>query len=122
MRRLLSYANVSPELLATAAIANQGGSLDPARSTAPIAAPSQRLFSNFYNEAIIANVGAIETAQSGTEFPVQNNQLVPQGAGVVPTHTFRNLEQEYYIQDQWKATTAADVYIWLALRLSRRSL
>jgi hypothetical protein len=49
-------------------------------------------------------VGAIETAQSGTEFIVKNNMMVPQGAGVVPTHTFRNIEQEYYIQDQWKAT------------------
>jgi hypothetical protein len=35
---------------------------------------------------------------------VQNNSLVPQPQGVVPTHTFRNLEQEYYFQDQWRAT------------------
>jgi len=102
---LLSYANVSPNLLATAAIANQGGSLDPAAFNCPDCGTVSASFSNFYNNAIISNVGAIETAQTGTEFLVKNNQLVPQGAGVVPTHTFRNLEQEYYIQDQWKATS-----------------
>jgi hypothetical protein len=101
---LLSYANVSPNLLATAAIANQGGSLDPAAFNCPDCGTVSASFSNFYNNAIISNVGAIETAQSGTEFLVQNNTLVPQGTGVVPTHTFRNLEQEYYVQDQWKAT------------------
>ena len=101
---LLSYANVSPNLLATAAIANQGGSLDPGAFKCPDCGTVSSSFSNFYNQAIIANVGAIETSQSGTEFRVQNNSLVPQGAGIVPTHTFRNVEQEYYVQDQWKAT------------------
>lgn len=101
---LLSYANVSPNLLATAAIANQGGSLDPGAFSCADCGTVSASFSNFYNQAIISNVGAIETSQSGTEFRVQNNQLVPQGAGVVPTHTFHNFEQEYYVQDQWKAT------------------
>ena len=101
---LLSYANVSPNLLATAAIANQGGSLDPGAFSCADCGTVSNSFSNFYNQAIIANVGAIETSQSGTEFRVKNNQLVPQGAGVVPTHTFHNFEQEYYLQDQWKAT------------------
>ena len=101
---LLSYANVSPNLLATAAIANQGGSLDPGAFNCADCGTVSASFSNFYNQAIISNVGAIETSQSGTEFKVQGNSLVPQGAGVVPTHTFRNFEQEYYVQDQWKAT------------------
>jgi hypothetical protein len=117
---LLSYANVSPNLLATAAIANQGGSLDPAAFNCADCATVSSSFSNFYNQAIIANVGAIETSQSGTEFRVQNNQLVPQGAGVVPTHTFHNFEQEYYVQDQWKATpqltlTAGLRYVYLGV-------
>ena len=107
---LLAYANVSPNLLATAAIANQSSpgspaSLDPGGFGCPDCATVSASFSNFYNQAIIANVGAIETSQSGTEFKVQNNQLVPQGPGVVPTHTFHNIEQEYYFQDQWKATS-----------------
>jgi len=102
---LLSYANVSPNLLATAAIANQGGSLDPGAFNCANCGTVSAGFSNFYNQAIISNVGAIETANSGTEFSVQNNTLAPLGAGVVPTHTFRNVEQEYYLQDQWKATS-----------------
>jgi hypothetical protein len=101
---LLSYANVSPNLLATAAIANQGGSLDPGAFSCPDCGTVSSSFSNFYNQAIISNVGAIETSESGTEFKVQGNSLVPQGAGVVPPHTFHNFEQEYYVQDQWKAT------------------
>ena len=117
---LLSYANISPNLLATAAIANQGGTLDPGAFNCSDCATVSSSFSNFYNQAIIANVGAIETSQSGTEFKVQNNQLVPQGAGVVPTHTFHNFEQEYYIQDQWKATpqltfTAGLRYVYLGV-------
>jgi len=106
---LLAYANVSPNLLATAAIANQSSpgapaTLDPSGFNCADCGTVSASFSNFYNQAIIANVGAIETSQSGTEFRVQGNQLVPQGAGVVPTHTFHNFEQEYYAQDQWKAT------------------
>lgn len=102
---LLSYANVSPNLLATAAIANQGGSLDPGAFSCANCGTVTRDFQGFYNSAIIANVGAIETAQSGTEYAVKNNSLVPLAAGLVPTHTFKNIEQEYYVQDQWKATS-----------------
>jgi Carboxypeptidase regulatory-like domain len=107
---LLSLANISPNLLATAAIANQSqigqpATLDPSGFKCPNCGTVSYAFSNFYNDAIIANVGAIETSASGTEFRVQNNQLVPQGPGTVPTHTFRNVEQEYYFQDQWKATS-----------------
>ena len=106
---LLAYANVSPNLLATAAIANQSApgapaTLDPGGFACADCGTVTSAFSNFYNQAIIANVGAIETSQSGTEFLVKNNQLVPQGNGVVPWHTFHNFEQEYYVQDQWKAT------------------
>ncbi len=101
---LLSEARVSPNLLATAAIANQGGSYDPGAFNCPNCAPVAGSFSNFYNQAIISNIGAIETATSGTEFAVSGNSLTPLGAGVVPTHTFKNVEQEYYVQDQWKAT------------------
>jgi hypothetical protein len=117
---LLAYANVSPNLLSTAAIANQGGSYDPGAFSCPDCATVSTGFSNFYNNAIISNIGAIETSQSGTEFNLKNNQLNPLGAGVVPTHTFRNLEQEYYFQDQWKATsqltiTAGIRYVYLGV-------
>jgi len=85
--------NVSPNLLATAAIANQGGSLDPAAFSCADCGTVSSSFSNFYNQAIISNVGAIETSQSGTEFRVQGNKLVPQAAGVVPTHTSKTLSR-----------------------------
>ena len=117
---LLSEAQVSPNLLATAAIANQGGSYDPGAFACADCAAVSASFSNFYNQSIIANIGAIETATSGTEFKVQGNSLVPQLAGVVPTHTFRNLEQEYYVQDQWRVTpqltvTAGVRYVYLGV-------
>lgn len=103
---LLSTGYVSPNLLSTAAIANQGGSLDPGTGACGAdCAPVNDTFQSFYNNDIISNVGAIETASSGTEFQVKNNQLVPLASGVVPTHTFKNIEQEYYLQDQWKATS-----------------
>ena len=101
----IQVANISPNLLATAAIANQGGTLDPAAFNCADCGTVSSSFSNFYNQAIIANVGAIETATSGTDYKIENNQLVPQAVGVIPTHTFHNLEQEYYVQDQWKASS-----------------
>ena len=118
---LLQEAQVTPNLLATAAIANQGGSFDPSTlQCGADCAPVAGAFESNYNDALIANAGVIEAATSGTEFLVQNNQLVPQSAGVVPTHTFRNLEQEYYFQDQWKATnqltiTAGLRYVYLGV-------
>jgi hypothetical protein len=103
---LLQQASVTPVLLATAAIANQGGSFDPSTGQCGAdCAPVAYEFEPNFNNAIIDNGGVIEAATSGTEFVVKNNSLVPQESGVVPTHAFRNLEQEYYIQDQWKATS-----------------
>ena len=118
---LLREAQVTPNLLATAAIANQGGSFDPSTGQCGAdCAPVAGAFESNYNNAIIANAGVIEAATSGTEFLVQNNTLVPQAEGVVPTHIFRNLEQEYYFQDQWKATsqltiTAGLRYVYLGV-------
>ena len=118
---LLQEAQVTPNLLATAAIADQGGSFDPSTGQCGgDCAPVSAAFESNYNNAIIANAGVIEAATSGTEFTVQDNSLVPQGTGVVPTHTFRNLEQEYYLQDQWKMTSQITVtaglrYIYLGV-------
>ena len=110
---LLSSAAVNPNLLSTAAIANQGGyqggTLDPAQFKCPDCGTVSSAFQNFYNSAIVANTGIIEEAQSGTEFSVQGSQLTPLGTGVVPTFTYRNLEQEYFVQDQWKVTNRLTV-------------
>ncbi len=106
---LQSISYISANLLATAAIAGKGTSLDPGAFTGSTACPDCAVvatpFRTFYNSAILANTGLIEEAQSGTEYKVQGGALVPQGAGVVPTHVYRNLEQEYYVQDQWKVTS-----------------
>ncbi len=118
---LLQSASVTPNLLATAAIANQQGSFDPSTGACGNdCAPVQSTFESNFNNAIISNAGVIEAATSGTEFKVQNNMLVPLGAGVVPTHTFNNLEQEYYVQDQWKVSnqltlTAGVRYVYLGV-------
>jgi hypothetical protein len=118
---LLQQASVTPNLLATAAIADQGGSFDPSTGQCGAdCAPVASAFETNYNSAIISNAGVIEAATSGTEFLVQNNSLVPQAAGVIPTHIFRNLEQEYYFQDQWKVTsqftvTAGLRYVYLGV-------
>ncbi len=102
---LLQDGSISPNLLSTAAIANQGGSFDPGTGACgKDCAPVANTFQSFYNSDIISNVGAIERATSGTEFQVKNNMLIPLASGV-PTHTFKNVEQEYYVQDQWKATS-----------------
>ena len=104
---LLARANADPNLLATAAIADQGtgGSFDPAAFNCPNCGTVSTTFQNFYNQAIVANAGVIERARSGTFFHVDSNTLTPLGAGVVPTYTYRNFEQEYFVQDQWKATS-----------------
>ena len=119
---LLSNGSISANLLATAAIAGKNTSLDTTPFIGSAACPDCAVvasnFRTFYNSAILANTGLVEAAQSGTEYLVQNNALVPAGPGVVPTHIYNNLEQEYYFQDQWKATprltiTAGLRYVYL---------
>ncbi len=102
---LVPTASVDPNLLATAAIANQGGSFDPGAFHCADCGTVSSAFQNFYNAAIIADAGVIERARSGTEFAVRGNTLTPLAAGVIPTFTYRNVEQEYFVQDQWKATS-----------------
>ncbi len=101
---LLSNASVSTNLLASAAIAGTGGSFDAGAYKCPNCAPVASSFKTYYNNSIIANAGIIENGSAGTEYLVKNGSLTPAGAGVVPTHVYKNWEQEYYFQDQWKAT------------------
>ena len=103
---LIPHANVDPNLLATAAIANQGGyqggTLDPAQFNCADCGTVSSAFQNFYNADVIANTGVIERVAAGAEFQLHNNTLSPLNS--VPTFTYRNLEQEYFVQDQWKVT------------------
>ena len=102
---LLSNASVSANLLASAAIAGTGGSFDAGQYACANCAAVANNFKTFYNAAIIDNAGVIENGSAGTEYLIKGGSLVPAGSGVVPTHTYKNWEQEYYFQDQWNATS-----------------
>lgn len=97
---LYPSGSVSASLLATAAIAGTGSDLDPTTQYGAVS----RSFISSYNNDILANVGGITSATSYTNFLIQNNSLVPAAPLTVPTHLYKALEQEYYLQDQWKAT------------------
>jgi Carboxypeptidase regulatory-like domain len=99
---LYPTGNISAVLLATAAIAGKGTSLDPAAFGYPAVGATSR---TFYNNAILANTGIITFAQSFTNYSVQGNSLVPAPTGTVPSHNYRSFEQEYYVQDQWRVTS-----------------
>ena len=99
---LYSTGSVSATLLATAAIAGKGGSLDPAAFGYSAVSSSSR---TFYNNAILANTGVITSATQYVNYQIQGNSLVPAASGTVPTHKYHSLEQEYYVQDQFKATS-----------------
>jgi Carboxypeptidase regulatory-like domain len=99
---LYPTGSISATLLATAAIAGKGTSLDPAAFGYPAVGSTSR---TFYNNAILANTGIITSAQSYTNYSIQGNSLVPAPAGTVPSHSYRSFEQEYYVQDQWRATS-----------------
>jgi hypothetical protein len=99
---LYPTGSISATLLATAAIAGKGTSLDPAAFGYPNVGSTSR---TFYNNAILANTGIITFAESYTNYSVQGNSLVPAPTGTVPTHNYRSFEQEYYVQDQWRATS-----------------
>jgi hypothetical protein len=98
---LYPTASISASLLATAAIAGTGVDLDPTAQYGAVA----KTFISSYNNDILANVGGITSATSYTNFVVQGNSLVPAPAGTVPTHVYHAFEQEYYVSDQWKATS-----------------
>ncbi len=98
---LYPSGNISAVLLATAAIAGKGTSLDPAAFGYPAVGSTSR---TFYNNAILANTGIITFAQSYTNYLIQGNSLAPAPTGTVPSHNYRSFEQEYYVQDQWRAT------------------
>ena len=101
---LYPNASVSASLLATAAIAGTGVPLDPTNVYPGAGFGLLKSFKSSYNNDILANVGGITSATSYTNFLIQNNQLAPAPTGTVPTHVYNSFEQEYYFQDQWKAT------------------
>jgi hypothetical protein len=98
---LYPTGDVTADLLATAAIAGKGTSLDPGAFGYTPVDPS---FSTFYNSSILGAVGGITYASQYLNFKIQGNQLNPLAPGTEPTRHYRSAEQEYYVQDSWKAT------------------
>ena len=98
---LYPNGSISASVLATATVVGTGSNLDPTAAYGSV----QKAFTSSYNNDILANAGAITDAVSYTNFLVRNNQLVAAPTGTVPTHVYRSFEQEYYFQDQWKATS-----------------
>jgi hypothetical protein len=97
---LYPQGNVTADLLATAAIAGKGTSLDPGAFGY---APVYPGFDTFYNSAILGAVGGITYSQQYINYQIQGNSLVPLGA-VEPTRHYKSNEQEYYVQDSWKVS------------------
>jgi len=114
---LVSSATASPELLATGGIADQGitsqgGTLDPSvGQCGSDCGTVDSSYKSYYNNAIVDSTGIITYGSTGSDLQVQGNTLVPYASGVVPTFTYRNVEQEYFVQDQWKPVSSLTVTV-----------
>ncbi len=114
---LYPVGDVSVSLLTNAGVAGKSGnSFDPGTYGHPAVASS---FRTSYNNAILADAGVITSSTQYNNYTLSNSQMVPIPAGqTLPTRHFKNLEQEYYVQDQWKLTpqitlTAGVRYVYL---------
>jgi hypothetical protein len=99
---LYPTGSVSVSLLTNAGVAGQSGhSFDPGTFGYPTVASS---FRTSYNNAILADAGVITSSTQYANYKLVGNQMVPITGTQLPFRHFRNLEQEYYVQDQWKVT------------------
>jgi Carboxypeptidase regulatory-like domain len=114
---LYPTGSVSVSLLTNAGVAGQSGnSFDPATFGYPAVAS---VFRTSYNNAILADAGVITSSTQYKNYTLQGSQMTPIPVGqTLPTRHFKNMEQEYYGQDQWKLTpqitlTAGLRYVYL---------
>lgn len=100
---LYPNGSVTVSLLTDAGVAGDSGqSFDPATYGHPTVAGS---FRTSYNNAILADAGVITSSTQYNNYTLSGNQMVPIPSGEsLPSHHFKNFEQEYYVQDQWKVT------------------
>ncbi len=105
---LYPTGSISVSLLTNAGVAGQTGhSFDPATFGYPSVASS---FRTSYNNAILADAGVVTSSTQYTNYTLNGSQMVPIPSGQqLPWRHFKNLEQEYYIQDQWKVTPTVTV-------------
>ncbi|MGI4827404.1 MAG: TonB-dependent receptor domain-containing protein, partial [Janthinobacterium lividum] len=98
---LYRNASVTQSYLAVGSIANTGQNLDATAAGYPAIASS---FSTSYDQAVTAATGLITYASEYVNYAVKGTSLTALPAGSIPTRVFKNFEQEYYGQDQWKIT------------------
>lgn len=87
--------------LTTVGIANKGVALDASAAGYPAIATS---FNTSYDFAVSELTGLLAGANEYQNYSVSGNSLVPLPIGTVRTHHFKNFEQEYYVQDQFRVT------------------
>ncbi len=114
---LYPNGQISVSLLTNAGVAGKSGnSFDPETFGYPAVAST---FRTSYNNAILAAAGVITSSTQYNNYTLQGNKMVPIPDGQrLPTRHFKNFEQEYYVQDQWKVTPTLTVtgglrYIYL---------
>jgi hypothetical protein len=98
-----SSGSVSTFGLALGGIANTGSNLDasaPATGYPKIASS----FNTQYDQITSAVTGLITNAGEYVNYSVSPTGLTPLPVGTLPTHQYKNLEQEYYVQDQFRIT------------------
>jgi hypothetical protein len=87
--------------LTTTGVANKGVALDASAAGYPTIATS---FNTTYDFAVSELTGLISGASEYQNYSVTGNALVPLPIGTLPTHHYKNFEQEYYVQDQFRIT------------------
>jgi hypothetical protein len=105
---LYPNGSITVSLLTDAGVAGDSGqSFDPATYGHPAVASS---FRTSYNNAILADAGVITSSTQYNNYSLNGNSMVPIPSGqALPWRHFKNWEQEYYVQDQWKMTPTVTI-------------
>jgi hypothetical protein len=105
---LYPNGSITVSLLTDAGVAGDSGqSFDPATYHQPAVASS---FRTSYNNAILADAGVVTSSTQYNNYTLNGNQMVPIPSGqALPWRHFKNFEQEYYVQDQWKMTPTVTI-------------
>lgn len=114
-----AYGSVSTSGLLLNGIANRGSNLDASVATTGY----PKIASGFnipYDQAVTALTGLTPEAYDYTNYSVNGNSLTPLPLGTSPAHRYKNFEQEYYVQDQFRPTpkltlTAGLRYVYLGV-------